>query len=434
MKKRGFTLIELLVVIAIIAILAAILFPVFAKAREKARQTACTNNLKQLSLGLMQYTQENNEKMPRAIDWVTATGVTAPKAFDCATSGYKVSSPGTGSSDYVYFGATGSDGVADWFLAAKALAEFSKPSETFMLTDLANPGSADSAYIKAAATNQVNLSTEVISKIDYRHTNGALFAFLDGHVEYITKKNVSLLSLLNCASTTDPIVCTPTYLGKIAETPWMESGSYNTTATQTAITGQNMGVLFCYSGNTTTPVAYVGGSGTSGAPSWMGTTTVVENNPGAISAIGYHDPWTPTLYFGQFTWAGAVRKPIADGRQLGEDMAPRSPMTLTFTINPGGAAGTVWGVKKVCVIFSAHTDGWGSIPNCSATFSVNGFTDVASSGTPFTIPGGSGGNYNVNAVSALLPIAQGRPITVTVNLATSQWGSGGGGVFIAAQD
>ena len=63
-KSSAFTLIELLVVIAIIAILAAILFPVFAKAREKARQISCLSNMKQLGLGFMQYTQDNDENYP----------------------------------------------------------------------------------------------------------------------------------------------------------------------------------------------------------------------------------------------------------------------------------------------------------------------------------------------------------------------------------
>jgi prepilin-type N-terminal cleavage/methylation domain-containing protein/prepilin-type processing-associated H-X9-DG protein len=61
MRRTGFTLIELLVVIAIIAILAAILFPVFAKAREKARQTSCLSNVKQLTLGVLQYAQDYDE-------------------------------------------------------------------------------------------------------------------------------------------------------------------------------------------------------------------------------------------------------------------------------------------------------------------------------------------------------------------------------------
>jgi prepilin-type N-terminal cleavage/methylation domain-containing protein/prepilin-type processing-associated H-X9-DG protein len=63
-KQAGFTLIELLVVIAIIAILAAILFPVFASAREKARQTACTSNVKQLGLAIAQYEQDYDEMVP----------------------------------------------------------------------------------------------------------------------------------------------------------------------------------------------------------------------------------------------------------------------------------------------------------------------------------------------------------------------------------
>jgi prepilin-type N-terminal cleavage/methylation domain-containing protein/prepilin-type processing-associated H-X9-DG protein len=62
--RAGFTLIELLVVIAIIAILAAILFPVFAKARAQARKTVCLSNMKQIGLGLMMYVQDYDEKLP----------------------------------------------------------------------------------------------------------------------------------------------------------------------------------------------------------------------------------------------------------------------------------------------------------------------------------------------------------------------------------
>ncbi len=82
--RKGFTLIELLVVIAIIAILAAILFPVFARAREKARQSSCLSNLKQHGIALLSYAQDYDEchpprfviEIPGYDDGVSHEGVT----------------------------------------------------------------------------------------------------------------------------------------------------------------------------------------------------------------------------------------------------------------------------------------------------------------------------------------------------------------------
>jgi prepilin-type N-terminal cleavage/methylation domain-containing protein/prepilin-type processing-associated H-X9-DG protein len=81
-NKAGFTLIELLVVIAIIAILAAILFPVFAQAREKARQSACMSNLKQIGIAVMLYVQDYDETFPIR-SWNGGTGI----CFDPNTLG-----------------------------------------------------------------------------------------------------------------------------------------------------------------------------------------------------------------------------------------------------------------------------------------------------------------------------------------------------------
>ena len=87
--KKAFTLIELLVVIAIIAILAAILFPVFARARENARRSSCSSNLKQIGLGIIQYAQDYDERYPARIYG------NAPTGFRLANSWRRVTFPYT---------------------------------------------------------------------------------------------------------------------------------------------------------------------------------------------------------------------------------------------------------------------------------------------------------------------------------------------------
>lgn len=110
--KKGFTLIELLVVIAIIALLAAILFPVFGRARENARRSSCQSNLKQIGLGLIQYTQDYDETMPNdktvgnMLRWSDAIQpyVKSTQIFDCPSaiglSGYSPYAVGGSSGGY----------------------------------------------------------------------------------------------------------------------------------------------------------------------------------------------------------------------------------------------------------------------------------------------------------------------------------------------
>ncbi|MDR3709308.1 MAG: DUF1559 domain-containing protein [Capsulimonadaceae bacterium] len=89
MKRIGFTLIELLVVIAIIAMLAAILFPVFATAREKARQTTCASNEKQLSLAMLQYAQDSDDVFPIIASYDLSTAsVNAIFTWDARLTSY----------------------------------------------------------------------------------------------------------------------------------------------------------------------------------------------------------------------------------------------------------------------------------------------------------------------------------------------------------
>jgi prepilin-type N-terminal cleavage/methylation domain-containing protein/prepilin-type processing-associated H-X9-DG protein len=147
MKRQAFTLIELLVVIAIIAILAAILFPVFAQAREKARAIACLSNLKQIGLGVVQYNQDYDEKMPNGTSgYGTCAGwayqvypyVKSVGAFKCPDDsgvGTNGSSLGINAN---FGGKPGADPTIMGSADGRTLAEFKSPTKTVMLFETSN--------------------------------------------------------------------------------------------------------------------------------------------------------------------------------------------------------------------------------------------------------------------------------------------------------
>ncbi len=184
MRRAGFTLIELLVVIAIIAILAAILFPVFARAREKARQTSCLSNMKQLGLAFDMYCQDYDECTPIAYlgpswwadSWKARILPYAKnyQLFNCPSK--KTADPPTGSGIYGINAYIGEVGVY-----SMSLSVFTQPAETFALGEngdgdwVIEPNGAyctppwpDTGWVKAI------------------HNNGSNFAFMDGHAKWLT--------------------------------------------------------------------------------------------------------------------------------------------------------------------------------------------------------------------------------------------------------
>jgi len=158
-RKSGFTLIELLVVIAIIAILAAILFPVFARARENARRSSCQSNEKQIALGFKQYTSDYDEKYPVAdATWPTAINVytKSVQILRCPSA----SSGGASDIDYLYN---------------------------------SNLGAKRESVIQASALTVLNAEKDRANAVNFatapsaptRHFEGSNYAFVDGHVKWL---------------------------------------------------------------------------------------------------------------------------------------------------------------------------------------------------------------------------------------------------------
>ncbi len=251
MKRKGFTLIELLVVIAIIAILAAILFPVFAKAREKARQITCASNEKQLGLAFIQYVQDSDEVLPcgtvpDATGAITPASLKGQNGRGWASQIYPyVKSTGVyqcpddaseAANSYISYGMNGNVDPTNYVAAdnyagdftTTPLASFVSPAKTVLMfedqynqCDPSNPldqysstgnGNGRPAYRGVYETGVMNGETGVTAATTYAgsnqaggefnptydydnltgiHTDGSNFLFDDGHVKYYKGSSVS---------------------------------------------------------------------------------------------------------------------------------------------------------------------------------------------------------------------------------------------------
>ncbi len=198
--RRGFTLIELLVVIAIIAILAAILFPVFARAREKARQTSCLSNLKELDLAMLMYVQDYDETFTGRIVWNQRIQpyVKNEQIFQCPSypGGLTHVTNGYCMTHYDIGGLAGIPGIRGGYGVAchttgsttgRKLAQIKRPAE-IVLFDETTGGCTHHSNPNCACSDVTTYG--VGFQVDARHNDGANFAFVDGHAKWMKKDTV----------------------------------------------------------------------------------------------------------------------------------------------------------------------------------------------------------------------------------------------------
>jgi len=189
-KKKGFTLIELLVVIAIIAILAAILFPAFARARENARRASCQSNLKQIGLGFAQYTQDYDETYPK-VGAATATGwANTLQPYLKSTQLFQCPSESTGPVAAAVYTTGYSDYYMNGQLDGAALSSIGSES---LVVQTGDGNAGDAGY-------QVSTEPAIGSAPYGRHLEGNNFGFADGHVKWLKYGKVGASTVITGAS------------------------------------------------------------------------------------------------------------------------------------------------------------------------------------------------------------------------------------------
>jgi len=213
-RHEGFTLIELLVVIAIIAILAAILFPVFAQAREKARSSSCLSNQKQIGLAFSMYAQDYDETFPLGYDTINALrweDLVKPYIKGGNVGGI-LTCPSASTRAYAY--------SMNPVLSATSMASAGKPADTVLTADACiapnqantidklpqsgptfvytakgfetmwepkptfSTGKGDPNATIIAATDLNEDSNKGVGMLRYRHNEGVNTSFVDGHTKY----------------------------------------------------------------------------------------------------------------------------------------------------------------------------------------------------------------------------------------------------------
>ncbi len=182
MPRRGFTLIELLVVIAIIAILAAILFPVFSRARERARAITCASNMKQMGLAFAMYTTDYNETYPPTYQWKTNLQpyMRNTQMFKCPSRPQLPWYYGHGYNCGL-FGWETVDGNPAAGFAERSLAAIVSPSHKILLAEWDRCNSGPPNGIRAVTRGGSTCAWSV-SRV---HNDGSNVLFGDGHVKWL---------------------------------------------------------------------------------------------------------------------------------------------------------------------------------------------------------------------------------------------------------